>query len=409
MRELIRYIIEEPLDPSNSIQACKFPLVASEFFTSDLPCLFNILFQEPNLMRYLFSFVTREPPMNLLLAGYFQKAFESCLNYNTEEFLMIVFQESLHIALLKHLKSSSIADIVYTLLSSKGPFDERQALLTETILLLGSEDLMTSYNASGVLCRLNKDDDIYQELLSAEAFEKLLSFFIRKEPYVVRNAGGVVKNVLTLSGETVAEHFIKKVSGFVDILSLDGDGKIVTQFGVEVKCFGEHRLVVLEILVLICNFPALVSEVSNEISRVIVLLDKYKWSSYFHQAFTGFIEALVNTSANEYAKALLNADFPQILIKLACSSTVQCKKFSTTSGCTGHVYKMINLLLNSKIEAITTSMNLMEGWGGFQPKLDDYNEIENKNIGGKANINFFENLSSEDSGEKAEENDLIPE
>ncbi|OMJ83268.1 hypothetical protein SteCoe_15857 [Stentor coeruleus] len=408
VRELIRYIIEEPIDPSNTIQACKYPLVASEFFTSDLPCLFNILFQEPNLMRYLFSFITREPPINLLLAGYFQKAFESCLNYNTEEFLMIVFQESLHISLLKHLKSSSVAEIVYTIISSKGFYDERRMILIEIVSLIESADLMTSYNANSVLCRLNKDDDIYQELLSKEVFDKLLCFVKGKKTYIIRNAGGVVKNVLNLSGETVSEHFVKKVSGFVDILCLDGDEKIITQFGVEVKCFGEHRLIVLEIMVLICNFPILVNEVSNEINRIINLLDTYKWSSYFHHAFTGFIEALINTSANEYVKALLKAEFPQILIELASSSVVKCKKFSTASGCTGHVYKMINLLVNSKIEAITTSMDLMERWVGFHPKLDDYNEIESKNIGGKANINFFDNLSSEDSGEKAEENDLIP-
>ncbi|OMJ71131.1 hypothetical protein SteCoe_30742 [Stentor coeruleus] len=408
VRELIRYITEEPLDPSNTTQACKFPLVASEFFTSDLPCLFKILFQEPILMRYLFSFITREPPINLLLAGYFQKAFESCLNYNTEEFLMIIFQESFHISMLKHLKSSSIADIIYTILSNKGYFDERRILLTETVMLIGSTDLMSSYNANFILCRLNKDDDIYEELLSKEVFEKLLDFVKRKEPYVVRNAGGVVKNILNFSGETVSDHFVKKISGFIDILCLDTDEKCITQFGAEIKCFGEYRLVVLEILVLICNFPPLVSEVSKEISRVIVLLDKYKWSSYFHHAFTGFIEALVNNSSNEYVKALLDADFPQILIENACSSVVQYKKFSTTNGYTGHIYKMINLFVNSKIEAITTSMNLMDVWMSFQKKLDDYNEIESKNIGGKANINFFENLSSEDSGEKAEENDLIP-
>ena len=82
-------------------------MVASEFFTADLPCVAEIIFQDPDLMRYLFSFVQADQTLNFLLAGYFLKAYESCLNSNPEEFFMIIYQESYHIAILKHLKSSS--------------------------------------------------------------------------------------------------------------------------------------------------------------------------------------------------------------------------------------------------------------------------------------------------------------
>ncbi|OMJ74819.1 hypothetical protein SteCoe_26160 [Stentor coeruleus] len=408
VQQLIRYIIEEPLDPANTLQACKFPLVASEFFTNDLPCISKILFQEPGLIHYLFSFITREGPLNFLLAGYFQKAFESCYSYNSEEFLTIIFKESLHITMLKHIKSSSIADIVYLILTSKGDLDKRHELLAETTKLISSKNYMVSFNASGILCRISKEEEIYQYFISEMIIGQILDKISSADIWVVRNAGNVIKCILGSSGDLVVQYINKRIGQFADILCGESEGKILMQFGVEVQSFGEHRLIILELFVLLCNFPSLVSEISKEIERIVLLLEKYKWSSYFHHAFTVFIEALLNSSAKEYIEALVNADFPQILIDIATYNVLDCKKYSTTIGCTGHVYKMINLLVNSKIDSISTSMGIIDGWELFQVKLDCYNDIERETVNGKSNINFFENMSSEDSYEKAEENDLIP-
>ncbi|OMJ94561.1 hypothetical protein SteCoe_2205 [Stentor coeruleus] len=406
--KLIRYIIEEPLDPANTLQACKFPLVASEFFTNDLPCVSKILFKEPALMQYLLSFLTRDGPLNFLLAGYFQKAFESCYSYNPEEFLTIVFKESLHITMLKHIKSSSIADFTYLILTSKGDLDKKRELLAETTKLIGSKNYMISFNSSGILCRISKEEEIYQYLISKEIFEFILDYISSADTWVVRNAGSVIKYILTSSGESVIQYISKRIKHLADILCRESEEKILMQFGVEVRCFGEHRLIILELFVLLCNFPTLVSEISKEIKRIVLLLENYKWNSYFHHAFTVFIEALLSSSAKEYIDELVNTDFPQILIDIATYNILDCKKYSTTLGCTGHVYKMINSLVNSKIDSISISMGDINGWEIFKAKLDIYNDVEGKNVSGKSNINFFENMSSEDSYEKAEENDLIP-
>ena len=60
-------------------------------------------------------------------------------------------------------------------------------------------------------------------------------------------------------------------------------------------------------------------------------------------------------------------------------------------------------------QQITTIFESQVNWSIFREKLDFYNEAEAKNIGGKVNLNFFDNMSSEDSNEKFEEPDTIPE
>lgn len=311
--------------------------------------------------------------------------------------------------MLKHIKSSSIADITYLILTSKGNLDERRGLLAETTKLISSKNYMVSFNASGILCRISKEEEIYQYFISEEIVERILDYISSADVWVVRNAGNAIKCILTSSGESVVQYISKRIGQFADILCRESEGKILTQFGVEVQTFGEHRLIILELFVVLCNFPTLVNEMSKEIGRIVLLLEKYKWNSYFHHAFTVFIEALISSSAKEYIEALVNADFPQILIDIATYNVLDCKKYSTTIGCTGHVYKMINSLINSKIDSISTSIGDIDGWELFKVKLDDYNDIEGKNVSGKSNINFFENMSSEDSYEKPEENDLIPE
>ena len=160
-------------------------MVASEFFTADLPCVAEIIFQDPDLMRYLFSFVQADQTLNFLLAGYFLKAYESCLNSNPEEFFMIIYQESYHIAILKHLKSSSISEIVFSILTSKSSLEERKLVLDQVIRLLGSYDYFVSFNASSILSRISKDEEIFQFLIQKPAIDALFEFF-KKDKLILK-------------------------------------------------------------------------------------------------------------------------------------------------------------------------------------------------------------------------------
>lgn len=409
MHTLISYIIEEPEDPTNQLKSCKFPMIASEFFSSDLPCVPDIIFKEPDLMRYLFSFVEREGDLNFLLSGYFLKAYECCLAHNSDEFLLIIFQEAYHTALLKHIKSSSIAEIISSILGSESRHEEKQDMLRELIERLASADYMTSFNSAQVISRLNKDEDTFQRLLQQGAVDKIFSFLQVTHTWVVRNAGNVLKFILNSSGEVILPFVAGKVGYLVDVLQREPLERIPTAFGVEIKPFGEDRLMALELCSILCNFPVFHQEIGSYLEKILGLFPEYLWSSYFHNAFTIFIENIVASSSSLLITPLVQSGFPQTLIEMASNSSVDCRKFTTQIGSIGHVYKILNILTNSKIPLILDFIESQSGWTNFEEKLALYNEAEAKSIGGKANMNFFDNMSSEDSGERCEEPDFIPE
>ena len=251
-------------------------MVASEFFTADLPCVAEIIFQDPDLMRYLFSFVQADQTLNFLLAGYFLKAYESCLNSNPEEFFMIIYQESYHIAILKHLKSSSISEIVFSILTSKSSLEERKLVLDQVIRLLGSYDYFVSFNASSILSRISKDEEIFQFLIQKPAIDALFEFFKKDEVWVIRNAGTVLKYVLNGSGDSIALHLKDKISCLANILKRDPEVTIPTTFGLNIKPFGEDRLTALELLSVLLNFPIVFEEIAENVSVVVNLFSEYK-------------------------------------------------------------------------------------------------------------------------------------
>lgn len=410
MKALIRYIIEEPETPSDQVKSCKFPMVASEFFTTDLPCVTEILFKEPELMRYLFSFVVGKGTLNFLLSGYFLKAYESCLAYNPDEFLLIIFQEGYYLDLISHLKSSSIAEIITSIVSSKPNHEEIHKIITEVVLLLSSSEYMASFNASQILCRLKQEEQPFKLLVEAENIEKLFEYLQKQETWVVRNAGNVLKYALGNSAEVVIPLIAGKVKSLADVLQKDTNCEIPTSFGAKITPFGEDRLMALDLFASFSNFPELHEEISNCLPGVLQLFEKFVWSSYFHNAFTILLENLLTSQSSLLILSLANSGFIQCLLAMAEDNLFDCGKFKTQIGSIGHVYKIINILINCKHAEVVGLIEAQENWPSFQEKLTNYNTVEEKSIGGgRKNMNFFDNMSSDDSSEKMEEPDLIPE
>ena len=250
-------------------------MISSEFFTSDLPCVPDIIFQEPDLMRYFFSFVTGKGPLNFLLSGYFFKAYECCLNHNNEELLMIIFQEGYHLALLKHIRSSSISEIVSSIISSKSRIDGRKEILEGVITLLGSTDYMTSFNAAQILLRISKEEEIFHLCLVEQNFEAIFNFLQSKEIWIIRNAGNVIKYILNSFGEDVAPFLTSKIGLLTDVLQRESESTIPTSFGLTIKAFGEDKLIILELCSILCNFPVLHSELPVLVDIIVSLFPDY--------------------------------------------------------------------------------------------------------------------------------------
>jgi len=408
LRELILYIIQEPSDPSNTTQSCKYPLIASEFFTADLPIVAKILFQNPSLMNSLFSFLNSNP-LNFLLAGYFLKAYECCLAHNPDEFMLIIFQENHHLGLLKQMKSSSIAEIVASILAQNVIKEDKERFLIEVAGLVASQEKLTSYNATGIVAKITKEDSLFSLLTQDPILPSLLRNLRSPCPWVVRNSSLVLKTLLQASPEDLVPYIRPEIASISDsLINSPCTSTLQTQFGLSITTIGEARLSILDLFVSLCSTSSLVPEISPVLPAILGLFPQFHWSTYFHNTFFSLVEAIITNSIQPFIELLSLHNFPQVLISLAKENTVQSPKFSVPLGCIGHVYKLVNLFVNSKIPSISSSLEGYESWPDFESKLQSYNEIEAKNIGGKATFNFFENMSS-DSFDKTEEPDLIPE
>lgn len=359
-------------------------------------------------MNYLFSFLDADP-LNFLLAGYFLKAYECCLAQSAEEFMLIIFQENFHKGLLRQMKSSSIAEIVASILTQSFDKDEKENFFKDVVGLVASREKLTSYNATGIISKITKEDTLFPLLTQAPVLPMLLSNFQSPHPWVIRNTSLLLKFIFQNSPDDLIPFLkpeIQQLSSY--LLCPESTSSLPTQFGLTIPTLGEARLSILDLFSSLCTTPCLTPEISPILASILSMFPKYQWSSYFHNTFFSLIEGIITNSIQSYIEILSNHNFPQVLINIAKENSVQNSKFSVPLGCTGHVYKLLNLFVNSKIPSISNSLEEYETWTDFECNLKNYNEIEAKNIGGKATFNFFENMSS-DSFDKTEEPDLIPE
>eukprot|EP00249_Psilotum_nudum_P003833 c17327_g1_i1 orf=1-1032(-) len=73
VQQLLRYVVEEPIEGDDNKRAFKFPFIACEVFACEIDVIFKTLIEDEELMALLFSFLDPDQPHGTLLAGYFSK------------------------------------------------------------------------------------------------------------------------------------------------------------------------------------------------------------------------------------------------------------------------------------------------------------------------------------------------
>ncbi|RID46129.1 hypothetical protein BRARA_I02811 [Brassica rapa] len=90
VEQLVRYIIEEPLEDGEQKRAFKFPFIACEIFTCEIDMILKTLVEDEELMLLLFSFLEAKETHNSLLAGYFSKVVICLLVRKTIPFMQFI-------------------------------------------------------------------------------------------------------------------------------------------------------------------------------------------------------------------------------------------------------------------------------------------------------------------------------
>lgn len=227
MKELVTLTTKEPPIELEERRRYKYPNVACELLTCDLPSVNEKLAGDEDLLAKLYSFIDTDEPLNPLLASFFSRtigvlvARASDQNWYSYQFTCLQFLEFLKSRqrcvelLLHHLETSAIMDLLLKLVTQVEGSDMRQNILTwldsqqlvqRLIGLLSPEAGCKKHsNASQLICDMitegreykinlterSDPDPILQRLESIETVELLLKTILTGEKVESSIVGGI--------------------------------------------------------------------------------------------------------------------------------------------------------------------------------------------------------------------------
>uniref|UniRef100_A0AAQ4PQZ4 Protein phosphatase 6 regulatory subunit 2 n=1 Tax=Gasterosteus aculeatus aculeatus TaxID=481459 RepID=A0AAQ4PQZ4_GASAC len=171
MQELVNLITTEPPTDLEERMRFKFPNIACELLTSDVPIINDKLGADESLLEVLYHFLEQDPPLNPLLASFFSKTIGNLIARKTEQVISFLKKKEGFIGLvLNHIDASAMMDLLLRLISCVEPAPLRQEVLhwlneeklvqRLTELIHTGKDEERQSNASQTLCdiiRLSRD------------------------------------------------------------------------------------------------------------------------------------------------------------------------------------------------------------------------------------------------------------
>ncbi|XP_018567800.1 serine/threonine-protein phosphatase 6 regulatory subunit 3 isoform X3 [Anoplophora glabripennis] len=361
MEELVTLTIKEPSIEIEERSRFKYPNIASELLTCDVPALNETLAGNEVLLDKLYSFLECDPPLNPLLASYFSKIMGALIAKKTEQVLDFLKAKDTFISLLlKHLGTSAIMDLMLKLMTQVEGVEMRQNILNwldsqrimqSLVSLLNPKiDKERHYNVAQLLCdfvRIARDtqrnsteradpDPLLNTLESPETVALLLDHILKEEKSETAIVGGIQVllalldvyqssipkfNSQNMYNSNINEEasdieqkqkiifnttraFCARAKDFHNIL-LDPPNTtpIVTTVGTLNPPLGNTRLQITKLLatVIASNNEELLNELES-IGTFPVLLDlffKYPWNNFLHTQVENCLISALKTHVSE--------------------------------------------------------------------------------------------------------------
>ncbi|CAH0547223.1 unnamed protein product [Brassicogethes aeneus] len=227
MEELVTLITKEPSLEIEERSRFKYPNVACELLTCDVPALNERLASDEALLDKLYSFLECEPQLNPLLASYFSKIMGALIAKKTEQNWLSYQMTCLQVLdflkakdtfislLLKHLGTSAIMDLMLKIMTQVEGVEIRQNILNwldsqrimQSLVMLFDPkvDKERHYNVAQLLCdfiRIARDtqrnsteradpDPLLNTLESSETIALLLEQILGEEKSESAIVGGI--------------------------------------------------------------------------------------------------------------------------------------------------------------------------------------------------------------------------
>ncbi|PSR89963.1 Serine/threonine-protein phosphatase 6 regulatory subunit like [Actinidia chinensis var. chinensis] len=435
VEQLLRYIVEEPLEDADSKRIFKFPFIACEIFICEIDVILKTLVEEEELMNLLFSFLLPNRPHSALLAGYFSKVV-ICLVARKTVPLMNYVQA--HQDVFGHLVDligiTSIMEVLIRLVGADdhiypNSLDVMQWLVDSSLLEMIVDKLSplsppeVHANAAETLCAItrNASSTLAVKLSSPSFVARIFGHALEES----KSKSGLVHSLSVcislldpkrsipspiihsfrsqhmyesstpVNPETVGA-MLPKLGDLLMLLNVSSDEKTLpTTYGELRPPLGKHRLKIVEFIAVLLKTgneaadKELIS--SGTIQRVFDLFFEYPFNNALHHHVESIILSCLENKNNTIVdhifqecnligKILQTDKHPIISSDLNQPTLPAAEKPTPRAGNLGHITRISNKLVqlgnsNNRIQAFLQDNS---EWNDWQTTvLQERNVVEN--------------------------------
>uniref|UniRef100_A0A8C9PK91 Protein phosphatase 6 regulatory subunit 1 n=1 Tax=Spermophilus dauricus TaxID=99837 RepID=A0A8C9PK91_SPEDA len=309
LQAMVSWVTQEPPASGEERLRYKYPSVACEILTSDVPQINDALGADESLLSRLYGFLQSSDSLNPLLASFFSKVMGILINRKTDQLVSFLRKKDDFVdLLLRHIGTSAIMDLLLRLLTCV----ERPQLRQDVFNWLNEEKIVQRLieqihpskddnqhsNASQSLCdiiRLSRDlmiqgqdspepDQLLATLEKQETIEQLLSnMFAGEQSQSVIVSG--IQVLLTLleprrprSDAVTMNNFFSSVDGQLELLAQGALDSMASSVGAlhalrpRLSCFHQLLLEPPELEPLRMTWGSLAPPLGNTRLHVVKLL-----------------------------------------------------------------------------------------------------------------------------------------
>ncbi|XP_011089914.1 serine/threonine-protein phosphatase 6 regulatory subunit 3 isoform X1 [Sesamum indicum] len=435
VEQLLKYIIEEPLEDADSKRTFKYPFVACEIFTCEIDVILKTLVEDEELMDLLFSFLEANHAHSALLAGYFSKVVVCLMLRKTIPLMNYV---KAHQDVLKQLVDligiTSIMEVLVRLVGADDHLypnssDVMQWLADSNLLEMIVDKLNTSSppevhaNAAETLCSITRNapsllatqlsspsfvarifGHALEDSNSKSALVHSLSVCIslldpkRSIPSPVMysfRSQNVYESPINANPDTVGA-MLPKLGELLMLLNVSSDEKILpTTYGELRPPLGKHRLKIVEFLAVLLKTSNEAAEKelvsSGTIQRVLDLFFEYPYNNALHHHVESIIYSCLESKNNTIVSHLLkDCSLVGKILETEKSPThadllnqptiPDSRRQAPRAGYFGHLTRIANKLIQLGNSDSRIQRHLQENneWSAWQTTvLQERNMVEN--------------------------------
>ncbi|CAI0453005.1 unnamed protein product [Linum tenue] len=436
VEQLLRYIIDEPQEDSESKRAFKFPFIACEIFICEIDVILKTLVEEEELMDLLFSFLEPERLHSALLAGYFSKVVV-CLMLRKTVPLMNYVQahQDVFRKLVDLIGITSIMEVLVRLVGADDHVypnfvDVMQWLADSNLLEMVVDKLSPSCppevhaNAAETLCAItrNTGSALATKLSSPNFVARIFGHALEDshsksglihslsvcisllDPKRFTNASLMMHSFrsqhmyeapIPVNPETI-DAMLPRLGDLLQLLNVSSDEKILpTTYGQLKPPLGKHRLKIVEFIAVLLKTGNEATEKelvsSGTVKRVLDLFFEYPFNNALHHHVESIIFSCLETESESMIDHLLrDCDLVGKLLQTDRNPVISDDQNQPTlpatgkrlprSGNLGHITRISNKLvqLGNSNSCIHTYLQENSEWKDWQTSvLQERNNVEN--------------------------------